>query len=62
MRVTVVGAGAIGGYVAARLLDAGIDVAVVDANEEHVAAMREDGLRVTGAADLHVRPRALLPV
>lgn len=59
--VTVVGAGAIGGYVAARLLDAGIDVTVVEANEEHAAAMRADGLRVEGAADLHVRPRVLLP-
>lgn len=61
MRVSVVGAGAIGGYVAARLLDAGIDVTVVDANEEHVAAMRDRGLRVTGAEQLHVHPRALLP-
>jgi 2-dehydropantoate 2-reductase len=59
--VTVVGAGAIGGFVAARLLDAGIDVTVVEANEEHAAAMRADGLRVTGAESLHVRPRVLLP-
>ena len=59
--VTVVGAGAIGGFVAARLLDAGVDVALVEANEEHVATMRADGLRVRGAASLHVRPRVLLP-
>lgn len=61
MTVTVVGAGAIGGFVAARLLDAGIDLTVVEANEEHAAGMRADGLRVTGAASLHVRPRVLLP-
>ena len=59
--VTVVGAGAIGGFVAARLLQAGVDVAVVEANEEHAAVMRADGLRVGGAASFHVRPRVLLP-
>jgi len=59
--VTVVGAGAIGGFVAARLLQAGVDVAVVEANEEHAAVMRADGLRVGGAASLHVRPHVLLP-
>jgi 2-dehydropantoate 2-reductase len=59
--ITVVGAGAIGGFVAARLLAAGVDVAVADANEEHAAAMREHGLRVSGAQTLHVRPRVGLP-
>jgi len=59
--ITVVGAGAIGGFVAARLLEAGVDVTVVEANEDHVRAMRAGGLRVTGAARLHVRPRVLLP-
>lgn len=38
----VVGAGAVGGCVAARLAD----VQVLDTNEEHVALMREPGLRV----------------
>lgn len=61
MTVTVVGAGAIGGFVAARLLEAGVDVAVVEANEEHVAAMRAGGLVVSGAQSLHVHPRVLLP-
>ena len=60
-RVTVVGAGAIGGFVAARLLDAGLDVTVIEAKEDHAAAMRANGLRVTGAVELHVRPRVLLP-
>jgi 2-dehydropantoate 2-reductase len=59
--LTVVGAGAIGGFVAARLLEAGVRVTVVEANEEHAAAMRADGLRVTGAQSLHVHPRVLLP-
>lgn len=43
MKITVFGAGAIGGYVAARLAAAGNDVAVV-ARGSHLAAMRERGL------------------
>ncbi|MBV8723275.1 MAG: 2-dehydropantoate 2-reductase [Candidatus Eremiobacteraeota bacterium] len=45
MRVCVVGAGAIGGFIAGALARAGIDVAVV-ARGEHLAAMRAHGLSV----------------
>ncbi len=45
MRYVVLGAGAIGGTVGARLADAGRDVVLV-ARGEHAAAMRADGLRV----------------
>ena len=55
----IVGAGAVGGFVGARLLVAGEDVIFVEANDDHVAAIRERGLRVTGAATLHVHPRVL---
>ncbi len=62
MRVAVVGAGAIGGFIAAALNRAGTDVAVV-ARGEHLATIRRDGLmvesdfgtlraRVEAAADL----------
>lgn len=43
MRVVVVGAGAVGGVVAARLVESGAQVAVV-ARGEHAAVMRRDGL------------------
>jgi 2-dehydropantoate 2-reductase len=46
MRVTVWGAGAIGGITGGALTRAGRDVLLVDAHEPHVAAMRADGLRV----------------
>jgi 2-dehydropantoate 2-reductase len=53
----VVGAGAIGGYIGACLARAGADV-VLHARGPHLAAMRERGLRVTGAdGDFEVRPR-----
>ncbi|HKW53051.1 MAG TPA: 2-dehydropantoate 2-reductase N-terminal domain-containing protein, partial [Stellaceae bacterium] len=43
MKVTVFGAGAIGGYIAARLALAGHEVAVV-ARGPHLQAMRGNGL------------------
>lgn len=43
---TVVGAGAIGGTLAAHLHLAGVDVHLVDTDPEHVAAIRERGLRI----------------
>lgn len=46
MRLAVVGAGAIGGFVAAALARAGEDIAVV-ARGEHLHAIRSDGLWVT---------------
>jgi 2-dehydropantoate 2-reductase len=44
--VLVVGAGAIGGVTAAKMTDRVRRVAVLDANEEHVERMREDGLLI----------------
>jgi 2-dehydropantoate 2-reductase len=46
MRIAVVGAGGIGGFIAAALARAGNPVAVV-ARGEHLTAMRRDGLRVS---------------
>jgi len=45
MRVAVIGAGAIGGFLAAALVRAGVAVAVV-ARGEHLNAIRRDGLEV----------------
>lgn len=48
MRMLVWGAGAIGGTLGACLVRAGHDVTLVDAAEDHVAAVRSAGLRITG--------------
>lgn len=45
MRVTVVGAGGVGGYFGGRLVQAGVDVTFV-ARGAHLAALNTDGLRV----------------
>ncbi len=46
--ITIVGAGAIGGTVGAFLADAGYDITLVDIVPEHVEAINERGLRITG--------------
>ena len=58
-RICVVGAGAIGGLFAAHLAqDPGLEVWVFDPAQEHVDAINENGLRVTGAVELTGRVRA----
>src|SRR5215472_10245564 len=55
MRIVIMGAGGLGGYFGARLAAAGNDVAFV-ARGPHLAAIRQNGLRVESAlGDLHLR-------
>lgn len=57
MRIVIAGAGAIGGYIGARLAHAGADV-VLFARGPHLRAMQERGLQVTSAdGDLFARPQ-----
>ncbi|MGH9372879.1 MAG: ketopantoate reductase family protein, partial [Vicinamibacterales bacterium] len=57
MRIVIVGAGAIGGYIGARLARQGADV-VLHARGPHLEAMRSRGLRVRSAeGDFEVRPQ-----
>jgi 2-dehydropantoate 2-reductase len=46
MRMVVIGTGPIGGIIGGRLARAGNDVTFVDVDQEHVAAIRENGLQV----------------
>lgn len=56
MRIVIAGAGAIGGYIGARLARAGVDV-VLFARGPHLRAMQERGLRVLSAdGDFEVKP------
>jgi len=56
VRIAVVGAGAMGSVYAGLLGDAGNDVWAIDTWPEHVAAIREHGLRVEGASGDRVVP------
>lgn len=59
MKVCIFGAGAIGGYLAARLLQAGAHEVSVVARGEHLQAIRSHGLQLlTPQQDLWVRPHA----
>ena len=58
MRIVIAGAGAIGGYIGARLAKAGADV-VLFARGPHLRAMQERGLRVISPdGDFEVKPEA----
>jgi 2-dehydropantoate 2-reductase len=57
MRIVIAGAGAIGGYIGAKLAKAGADV-VLFARGPHLKAMQERGLRVISPdGDFEVRPQ-----
>ncbi len=62
MRVHIVGAGAIGGMAGFHMAEVGENVTFVDRWSEHVRAMREHGLRITGLRGERTIPvRAMLP-
>lgn len=57
MRIAIFGAGAIGGFLGVRLLQAGADVTFI-ARGAHLAAMREKGVTLrSGGESVTVRPR-----
>lgn len=51
MKLTIIGAGAIGGTIGAHMFRAGHDITLCDADADHVAAIREKGLRIEGPVD-----------
>jgi 2-dehydropantoate 2-reductase len=51
-KIAIVGAGAVGGYAGAHMVQAGEDVTFIDPWPEHVEHMRRHGLRVTHAMDV----------
>jgi 2-dehydropantoate 2-reductase len=55
-QILIWGAGAIGGTVACYLSRAGFDISAVDANREHVQAVRERGLSITGPIETFTLP------
>src|SRR5262245_17620162 len=61
-RIAIVGAGAVGGYVGAHMVQSGEDVTFLDPWPEHIDHMRRHGLKVTHAmevAEFSVPVRAL---
>jgi ketopantoate reductase len=58
-KIAIVGAGAVGGYTGAHMIQAGEDVTYIDPWPAHVEHMRKHGLRVTHAKDV---PEFTVPV
>ena len=56
MRLTIIGAGAIGGTIGAHLIRAGHDVLLCDADPEHVAAINSAGLTIEGPVESFTVP------
>jgi len=50
MKIAILGCGAMGSVYAALLADAGHDVWAIDSWQDHIDAMRRNGLRLEGAS------------
>lgn len=62
MKVTIIGAGAIGGTIGAHMFRAGHDVTLCDADEEYVRAIQQDGIRIEGPVEqFTARVPAIMP-
>jgi 2-dehydropantoate 2-reductase len=62
MDITIIGSGAIGGTLGAHMIRAGHDITLCDADEAHVAAIRERGLLIEGPVnEFTVAARAVTP-
>ena len=62
MDITIIGAGAIGGTLGAHVIRAGHDITLCDADEAHVAAIREHGLIIEGPVnEFTVAAHAITP-
>jgi 2-dehydropantoate 2-reductase len=62
MDLTIIGSGAIGGTLGAHMIRAGHDITLCDADEAHVAAIRERGLIIEGPVnEFTVTARAITP-
>jgi 2-dehydropantoate 2-reductase len=60
VRIAIVGAGAIGGTLAARLIEQGYSLTVVDKNPEHIEAVNKHGLLIDGCEETHLHTKLKL--
>ena len=62
MRLTIIGAGAIGGTIGAHLIRSGNDVLLCDSDVAHVDAINRDGLTIEGPVESFTVPaKAVIP-
>jgi 2-dehydropantoate 2-reductase len=62
VKLTIIGAGAIGGTIGAHMIRAGHEILFVDVDAAHVKAINENGLTIEGPVEnFHVAAKAILP-
>ncbi len=61
MRIALVGAGSLGTIAGALLSKVGLDIVLVDANEEHVNALNSMGARIEGHMEATILVKAIRP-
>ncbi len=61
MRTAIYGAGSLGTILGAYLTEAGRQVDLINRNQAHIAALKENGARITGRVEKQVAVSALLP-
>lgn len=62
MDITIIGSGAIGGTIGAHMIRAGHDITLCDADEAHIAAIRDHGLIIEGPVnEFTVAAHAITP-
>ena len=61
MKYAIYGAGSLGTVLGAYLTKNGVDIELVNRNRAHVAALQKSGAHITGAVEMTVPVKALLP-
>lgn len=61
MRIAVLGAGSLGTIVGAYLAAGGIDVELIDAYQEHVDMLNQEGAKVIGTTEFQAKVKAVTP-
>jgi 2-dehydropantoate 2-reductase len=61
MRIALVGAGSLGMIMGSLLTKNGEDIVLVDVNDVHVRAMKQNGAKITGQMELTVPVKAITP-
>ena len=61
MKCAIYGAGAMGTVLGAYIARAGIDIDLINRNEKHVAALKENGAKIIGTTEFTQKVNALLP-
>lgn len=61
MKYAIYGAGALGTVLGAFIAKAGVDIDLINRNEKHVAALKQNGAKIIGTVEFTQKVNALLP-